>query len=352
MDLKVPTFSDPLNITNPLFPQGPGKLSQTIETGGVGPIPVRSESTPINGFHAIRWDGKKVKTAITHSISYQNRRVVETVYHYYAQADDGSVWSFGQTVTNYKNGVATDHDGSWRAGRNGPPAMVMPADPKVGDIFFPENIPGVAFEEATVTAVGRTVRGPRGDVAGAVDVKVELMDGRVEEKIYAPGYGELRAEARWAQELSNTALAVPTDNLSGPIPGELTGMIRATYRNFLDTGRGSWVRAGATTARMAKWWETYETTTHVPRQIEVQMDLALSNMEKTIVARDSVGARQAAIDIAQATFDLHLRYRGQDAVDTARLGAWSRQQQLDKAVGDAGAAAGDQVVIDFIKARM
>ena len=32
-------------------------------------------------------------------------------------------------------------------------AMIMPADPKVGDVYRPENIPGFVFEEVTVKAV-------------------------------------------------------------------------------------------------------------------------------------------------------------------------------------------------------
>ena len=33
VDLYTPTFANPLNITNPLFPKGPGKISQTVQLG-------------------------------------------------------------------------------------------------------------------------------------------------------------------------------------------------------------------------------------------------------------------------------------------------------------------------------
>ena len=35
--------------------------------------------------------------------------------------------------------------------------MIMPADPQVGDVYRPENMPGFVFEEVVVTAVGVTV---------------------------------------------------------------------------------------------------------------------------------------------------------------------------------------------------
>ena len=40
-----------------------------------------------------------------------------------------------------------------------------------------------------------------------------LMDGTIEEKAYAPGYGEFRAQAK--DELVTVALALPTDAAAG-----------------------------------------------------------------------------------------------------------------------------------------
>jgi hypothetical protein len=42
--------------------------------------------------------------------------------------------------------------------------MIMPAHPKVGDVYRSENIPGLVFEQATVRSVTATVDGPRGPV--------------------------------------------------------------------------------------------------------------------------------------------------------------------------------------------
>jgi hypothetical protein len=67
----------------------------------------------------------------------------------YAQADEGSVWYFGEDVIDYVNGAAAFTEGTWLAGRDGPPAMIMPAKPKPGDVFRVENVIGIVFEALT-----------------------------------------------------------------------------------------------------------------------------------------------------------------------------------------------------------
>ncbi len=63
-------------------------------------------------------------------------------------------------------------------------------------------------------------------------------------------------------------------------------------------------------------------------------------------------ARPAAIDVGHAGLDLQLRHRPQADVDRARLGFWEDQLLLDRAAGDAGAVAGDQVTITTIRDRI
>jgi len=99
---------------------------------------------------------------VTHFVAYKEGRVLETAVDYYAQDDAGNVWYFGEDVSNYENGVEVNKDGTWSAGKDGPPGMIMPAQPKVGDGYRPENIPGLVFEEVTVKATGKTVQGGLG----------------------------------------------------------------------------------------------------------------------------------------------------------------------------------------------
>ena len=87
--------------------------------------------------------------------------------------------------------------------------MIMPADPQVGDVYHPENIPDLVYETVTVLETDQSVDGPRGSVDGAIRTEEVLMDGAIEHKTFAPGYGEFGAEAE--DELVTVAIAVPID---------------------------------------------------------------------------------------------------------------------------------------------
>jgi hypothetical protein len=51
----------------------------------------------------------------------------------YAQGDDGSVCYLGEDVADFEDGAIVAKESTWFAGKDGPAAMIMPADPKVGD---------------------------------------------------------------------------------------------------------------------------------------------------------------------------------------------------------------------------
>lgn len=194
VDRARPGFTDPTRITNPRFPVA--DLTQVLQLGHEGGKPLRVEVTRLPRPRTIEWDGRRVGTVASQFVAYLDGRIQEVAVDYFAQADDGSVWYFGEDVANYRDGTVADHDGSWLAGRDGPPGMIMPADPREGDVYRSENIPGLVFEQDTVRSTTGTVDGPRGPVQGATLVEELLMDGTVEHKAFAPGYGEFRAQAK------------------------------------------------------------------------------------------------------------------------------------------------------------
>jgi hypothetical protein len=348
VDRAKPAFSNPTSITHPLFPKS--KLSQVIQLGAEGRDKLRFEVTQLPKTHVVRWNGKKIDTRVTHFVAYMNGRILEVAVDFYAQADDGSVWYFGENVDNYENGVIADHEGTWLAGKDGPPGMIMPANPRIGNVYRPENIPGLVFEEVTVKATGKTARGPRGPIAGAVSVREHLMDGTHEDKLYAPGYGEFRASVASLHELYHVALAVPVDALPGPMPRELARLSAGAASVFEAARSQRWDRAEATLETMTAAWDRYQNRA-VPRLLAVQMTDALRALDAAIEARKPVVAAQAAIDLGQATLDLQLRYRPVAEVDHARLGFWKRQLVLDRAAGRAAAVKGDLATIKAIAAR-
>ena len=293
----------------------------------------------------------KIETRVTHFVAYGDGRILEVAFDFFAQAVDGSVWYFGENVDNYVNGVVANHSGTWLAGKDGPPGMIMPADPQVGDVYRPENIPGLVFEEVTVKAIGKTVPGPRGPVSGAVSVREHQMGGTIEDKIYAPGYGEFQARVASLDELYNVALAVPVDAQSGPMPGELPRLTAGAARIFEAARSTNWGRSRATLEKMIAAWDTYQKSAAVPKLLAIQMREALQDLDAAVAARKPSAASQAAIDAGLASLDLQLRYRPAAEIDRARLGLWKRQLLVDRAAGLSAAVAGDLATMRAISAR-
>ena len=217
VDLVAPPFSDSTAVTNPFFPIS--DLRSAVLTGHVDGEPLKIETTLLPDTRVIEWSpGQCVRTLVSQFVAYKAGRIQEVALDFYAQADDGSVWYFGEDVFNYRRGVVADTGGSWLAGKEGPAAMIMPAHPAPGMVYRPENIPGLVFEEVTVKSVGsRLVAGELHD------------DGSREEKIFAPGYGEFRSSD--ATDLEAMALAVPIDARRRGVPPRLEAAMRRALRS-------------------------------------------------------------------------------------------------------------------------
>ncbi len=349
VDRATPTFSDPTSITNPLFPIS--ALAQVLQLGADKDGSLRHEITLLPKSRTIEWRGQKVETLMSQFVAYQNGRILEVAVDYFAQAVDGSVWYFGEKVDNYDDGFIADHEGSWLAGRDGPPGMIMPADPKVGDVYRPENIPGLVFEEVTVKAVNLTVDGPRGPVEGAIRVQERLQDGSTEAKFFAPGYGEFRALHRAEEEEVTVALAVPIDALRGSSTAGLRVLSRGATKIFDATPSKNWGRISATLETMAAAWEE-DRAGDIPTLLKKQMTDALDRLAAAVDAKKPAQARQAAINVAGASLDLLLRYRPVTTVDFDRLDLWARQLLVDGAADNRGDVAGDVASIEAIWNRV
>ncbi|HET6776937.1 MAG TPA: hypothetical protein VFH81_04110, partial [Actinomycetota bacterium] len=164
VDLRVPTFSHPTEVTNHLFPVS--QQASVLFLGHVDGKPFRTEVTLLPETRIVQWEGQRIETLVSQYMAYLGGRVQEVAYDLYAQADDGSVWYFGEDVADFEGGAIVTKEGTWVVGKDGPAAMIMPADPRVGNAYRTENTPGIAFEQVTVTSVDRTLDGPLGPIEG------------------------------------------------------------------------------------------------------------------------------------------------------------------------------------------
>jgi hypothetical protein len=348
VDLARPSFSHPTPVTNPLHPSS--RIAQVIYGGQVDDKPFRTEFSRLPDGRTIDWNGQQIKTVAYQYLAFSDGRIQEIAVDWFAQADDGSVWYLGENVADYRNGVVDTHEGTWLAGKDGPGAMIMPANPKVGDVYRTENAPGIVFEEITVKAVGQTIPGPSGPVSGALVVSELHTDGTHEDKVFAPGYGEF-STGDPKGDLEIVSLAVPTDAHPGPPPAPLTALSGAVRKAFDTVGRNDWTAAAAATTALRQAWDAYRSG-GVPEVLGRQMSRDVDLLASAVAARGPADAHRAALRLAQDDLDLRLRYQPVVKTDLARLDLWGRQLLVDAAAGDRGSVAGDVATLELVRDRV
>ncbi len=348
IDIEAPTFTNPTEITNPLFPIS--DLHSVIFSGTVEGKPFHTETTLLPETRVIEWsEGQEVETRVSQYFAYVDGRIEEVALDYYAQADDGAVWYLGEDVFDYnEEGFVDSFSGTWLAGKEGPAEMIMPADPQVGDAFRPENIPGVAFEEVRIKTIDKTVDGPTGPVEGAMVARELHDDGTYSDKVFAPGYGEFFSGH--GSEIEAMALAVPTDALDGPPPAELEELSAAANDLIDASSSGDWKSTAPSEQAAMRAWDTYRRG-QVPPRLAKEMDRALDELTAGIDARDQEQAGNAAIDVAQSTLDLELRYLPPTEIDLARFELWARQILVDAAADQVGGVRADIATLEWTRDR-
>jgi hypothetical protein len=349
VDLATPPFSHPTEVTNPLFPIS--LLHSAVLNGTIDGKPFHTETTLLPYTRALEWPpGHQVEALVSQYTAFLDGKIQEVALDYYAQADDGSVWYLGEDVYDYnEDGVVAFTTDSWTTGQDGPPAMIMPAHPKVGQAFRTENIPGLVFEEVTVKTVGKTVPGPSGPVEGAMVGEELHDDGKTSDKVFAPGYGEFLTKDTDGVEAM--ALAVPTDALDGPPPAALDELSNGADDGFAAARAKNWQAARTAVETTTRAWDTYSKGGHTPPRLRPPMTRALSALGDAVKARDHDRAATAAIDVAQAALDLELRYKDPDEIDLARFKLWARQAVVDNAAKRLGAVSGDVASLEWTRDR-
>lgn len=347
VDLVTPVFSNPTNVTNPLFPYS--QTDQIILLGSVDGQPFHVIYTLLPTTRKIDWNGQQVETIIVQYVAQVNGQIEEYALDWYAQADDGAVWYLGEDVFDYKDGVVFSTAGTWLTDRDGPMAMIMPANPQIGDVYRVETIPGVAFEEITVKDVNVTVQGPKGPIEGAMVAQQLHMDGSYSNKTFVPGYGEFVTIT--GTELEALALAVPLDAVPGPTPPELDTLTNGASSIFDLAQAGDWTSAATTLDSMVTAWNTHQAG-DVPIMLESQMSTVLNTLVGAVNAQQTIEARLAAMNTAQAALDLQLQYRPPAEIDLARFKFLAQQVIVDVERQEPGAVKSDAILLGLIRDRM
>ena len=201
-----PVFTQPLEFTNEFFPFTPGDVK--VYRGKAGKRRLAATDQYLAETRDFTWKGATVPTRIVREVEFENGKLVEISKNYFAQADDGTVYYFGEVTDDYEDGAVVGHEGSWLVG--GPslptdpaetapasdPTVFMPANPEIGDQFKPDDLLPIADETATVEEFVKKMKVEAGTFEDVMRVKLTsvLPDSEPEKKWYARGVGVIRAK--------------------------------------------------------------------------------------------------------------------------------------------------------------
>ena len=178
-------------VDNPYFPLEPG--TTFIYRG-------ETDGAPTRNVTYVTYDTKVilgVTTIVVHDQAFEEGVLVEDTYDWYAQDVDGNVWYFGEDTKELdEDGNVISTEGSWEAGVDGAqPGIVMLADPKKGDRYQQEFLPGVAEDMAQVLGYKKSLCVSYGCFKDVLQIKEwsPLDPGVVEHKYYAEGVGFIYA---------------------------------------------------------------------------------------------------------------------------------------------------------------
>jgi hypothetical protein len=140
-----------------------------------------------------------VTTTVVVDVLKVDGLLAERTQDWYAAANDGTVWYFGEDTAEYDEaGHVISTEGSWEAGVDGAVAgIIMPADPRPTDAYRQELFPGHAEDQAWIVQRHTTVTVPYGRLDHVVRTLEwsRLEPGVVGVKFYAPGLGIVRERA-------------------------------------------------------------------------------------------------------------------------------------------------------------
>jgi hypothetical protein len=178
------------NVDNPYFPLVPGTVLKYSEKTGSetseNEITVTRDTKMIMG----------VKCLVVHDTVTAKGQLKEDTYDWYAQDTHGAVWYFGEATKEFKGKSAFSTKGSWEAGINGLPGIIMPANPVPGKPYRQEYSPKNAEDMGQVVSVGESVTVPAGSFTECVKTKDwSLLEAGSENKWYAKGVGVVKTKS-------------------------------------------------------------------------------------------------------------------------------------------------------------
>lgn len=216
-------FRDPTRVDNRWMPLVPGTqftLEGRANTGGrVLPHQIVLTATDL----VKEIDG--VRTLVAWDVDTDKGQLAESELAFFAQDNDGNVWTLGEYPEIYRDGKLTGAPDTWIAGVSRAEGGVqVRSEPTVGGGEYLQGIsPDIEFLDcAKDVKTGERTCVPTGcyDNVLVVDERSPLEpDSGVQRKFYAPGVGNVRVEAVGDPEGETLVLV----KVAPPTPQSLAG---------------------------------------------------------------------------------------------------------------------------------
>jgi hypothetical protein len=142
-------------------------------------------------------DTKKVmgvECVVVDDRGWENGKLIEQTYDWYAQDKEGNVWYFGEDTKEYENGKVVSTKGSWEGGVDGAkPGIMMQSNPKMGQSYRQEYYVGKAEDMAKVVSLNVSATVPYGSFDHVLVAKewTPLQPGFSGKKYYVRGVSPL-----------------------------------------------------------------------------------------------------------------------------------------------------------------
>lgn len=188
----APVFSNPTAITNPYLPLA--GLNLDILEGVLDGEAVHIERRTLNGVtKPFMVNGQRVEALVMEDREYFDGKLKEITFDYFAQSDDGAVYYLGEDVDVFKDGRIVSHEGAWLYGVNTKVlGVIMPANPKVGDMWRLEDVPGITIEDDKVLSTSETITVPAGTYTNVLKIEEKLSATETDYKYHASGVGVIK----------------------------------------------------------------------------------------------------------------------------------------------------------------
>jgi hypothetical protein len=208
-DFDTGSFHNSTAITNQWFPLRPG--AQFVYLGRISEGGERVDHRVVFTVTDLTKEIDGVRSVVLYDLDYNAGELAEAEIAFHAQDDHGNIWNMGEYPEEYENGKFSGAPDTWITGLAGARAgVIMRAAPRTGTSSYLQGwAPAIDFNDtAKVLKTGQKTCVPAKCYQNVLVTDEWNPDepGAHQQKFYAPGVGNVRAEFAGSEEKEKEVL--------------------------------------------------------------------------------------------------------------------------------------------------